>query len=112
MVHSQGNQYTHQGILRRVRERQKGAEFLWRNKSQKFPKSEKTDIQEIQRTPTKVNLKRTSRHITIKLSNNEDKRSWKQLEESNISHTKGASIELPDFSAEHLKARRKLYAIF
>ena len=71
------------------RETERGREFLWRNNSQKFPKSEKIDIQEIQRTPTKVNPKRTtSRHNTIKLSNNRDRRSWKQLEESNMSTQK------------------------
>lgn len=95
------------------RERERGREFLWRNNNQKFPKSEKIDIQEIQRTPTKVNPKRTtSRHITIKLSNSRDRRSWKQLEESNMSHTKGASIGLSDFSAEHLKARRSSMIYF
>ena len=82
-----GTSNIHQGFSEGwERETERGREFLWRNNSQKFPKSEKTDIQEIQRTPTKVNPKRTtSRHNTIKLSNNRDRRSWKQLEESNMS---------------------------
>ena len=38
MVHSQGDQYTHQGILRRIRERQKGAEsFFEEIRAKSFP---------------------------------------------------------------------------
>ena len=66
MVHSQGDQYTHQGILRRIRERQKGAEsFFEEIIAKSFPnlgRQTSKKFKEFQQ----VNPKRTtSRHIKI-----------------------------------------------
>ena len=98
----------------RRREREKGTEKIFQETTaENFPNMGKeplTQIQEAQRVPHKINLRRnTPRHIIIKLTKIKDKEKISKAarEKKQVTY-KGTPIRLSaDFSAETLQVRRE-----
>ena len=108
------HQYSHYRGHRRRREREKGPEKIFEEIIVKnFPNMGKeiaTQVQEVQRVPGRVNLRRnTLRHIVIKLTKIKAKEKLlKATREKRQITYKGTPIRLTaDFSAENLQARRE-----
>ena len=100
-------------------ERGKGAERVIEDIfTENFPtliKDRKLEIQEVQRTPNRIDPNRpTPRHLLVRLSNVKDKeRILKAAREKQSITYKGKSIRLcTDFSAETMEARRQWHDIF
>ena len=100
---------------KRRRGRVKNWKLIWTNNERELQEIDFQEVQEAQRVPKKLDLKRdTPRHIIIKLPKIQDKeRILKAAREKETGTYKGVCIRLSaDFSKETLQARRGWKEVF